>query len=288
MNTQYIVSTDLDGTLLNHDDYQWEDAREALMALSNYKIPMIINTSKTRSEVATLNSVLPIRDQSYVVENGSAIVLSNEDLIKLDRYKDHPKLKMMDSHYVWVLGEEREFLCHWLYALREKFNWKFEGYRDWDYQTIMAKTGLSLESAIESSKKEFSEPFEWNDTDENLSILKTMAKQSGFEILKGGRFYHLQGNVNKSSLFDFIKEYQSILYPGSKHIQFIALGDNDNDVHMLNRANYAIVIKSPVNAAPILTKSSGVTHSRAMGAKGWNQEILTLLQSFKLIINKEN
>ena len=102
-----------------------------------------------------------------------------------------------------------------------------------------------------------------------------------------GRFYHLQGNVNKAALFDFILDHKREFYPGFDNIQFIALGDNHNDVDMLNQADYSIVIKSPTETIIELTKSKQVIHSQSFGAKGWNEEILTLIQSLNLSTKNE-
>ncbi len=282
MKTQYIVSTDLDGTLLNHHDYQWQDAEQALTSLASHHIPIIINTSKTRLEVANLIKALPVPEQSYVVENGSAIVLSTEHANQIDLKSQYENFQYIDGKPVWVLGENRASLCQWLYKLREKYDWNFQGYQDWSINQIIEKTGLSEADAAASSKKEFSEPFEWYDTQENLQKLTDSARLSGYKIVKGGRFYHLQGSVHKASLFDFIHEFKNQLYPEFESIRFIALGDNHNDIDMLNQADYSIVIKSPTDTKLELSKNKQVIYSQSFGAKGWNEEILTLLTFIKL------
>ncbi len=47
MTRPTLVFTDLDGTLLNHDDYSWEAARPALEELQRQSIPLILVSSKT-------------------------------------------------------------------------------------------------------------------------------------------------------------------------------------------------------------------------------------------------
>ena len=44
---QWLVVTDLDGTMLNHHSYDVEDARMAVLKLQDKHIPVILNTSKT-------------------------------------------------------------------------------------------------------------------------------------------------------------------------------------------------------------------------------------------------
>src|SRR5690606_41324218 len=54
MKKRYLVFTDLDGTLLNHQNYSFAPAKEALALLKYRSIPLIIATSKTFSEVVVL------------------------------------------------------------------------------------------------------------------------------------------------------------------------------------------------------------------------------------------
>lgn len=282
MSLQYIISTDLDGTLLNHDDYRWQSATEALNKLNQHNIPVIINTSKSRLEVKTLIEEIGLSKQSYVVENGSALILNQDFFNAIAKLQHLPELQKIDNQYVWVFGIQRSVLLEWLYDQRSKYQLDFEGYNDWDIQTIIEKTGLSENKAKQSYQKEFSEPFEWYDSEESLQQLTMRARLQGFDILKGGRFYHLQANVSKASVFDFFKNHHSILFPSSSEFKVIALGDNHNDVHMLNAADYSIVIKSPVNDYPELKKTHNLVCSEYYGAKGWNIEILKLLKTLDI------
>jgi mannosyl-3-phosphoglycerate phosphatase len=280
MNIQYLIMTDLDGTLLDHIDYSWNSAQVALVYLNDYRIPVIVNTSKTMAEVQTLLKELKLEHQPYVVENGSAVVLptftdttSSKKLF--NELKVYSQFKMIDEQYVWSLGKDRQEICDWFYSLRTRHNWKFEGYSDWTIEALMEKTGLTRSKATESKKKLFSEPFQWFDSEANFKILKSLAERDGYTILKGGRFYHLQGNVDKSSPFSFFKQYHHLIWPESSPVQIIALGDGENDVAMLDSADYGICIKSPANDFPSV-QSENIIFSKLYGPKGWNEEVLQL------------
>ncbi|MDA0672462.1 MAG: haloacid dehalogenase, partial [Cyanobacteria bacterium] len=52
--TALLFFTDLDGTLLNGEDYGYEAALPVLETLKARQIPVIPVTSKTRAEVETL------------------------------------------------------------------------------------------------------------------------------------------------------------------------------------------------------------------------------------------
>lgn len=53
METFYLIFTDLDGTLLDHDTYGYGEAREALDYIKRRRIPLILCSSKTRAEDAS-------------------------------------------------------------------------------------------------------------------------------------------------------------------------------------------------------------------------------------------
>ena len=69
-----VVNTDLDATLLDHDTYSWQPAREALEELRNRKIPLILNSSKTLPEMLNLSDELNL-NHPIVCENGSFIAI---------------------------------------------------------------------------------------------------------------------------------------------------------------------------------------------------------------------
>ena len=74
---QLIVFTDLDGTLLDHNNYRWEAARPALEQLRARRMPVVLCTSKTRAEVLPLWEELGLRDP-FVVENGGAVYIPRD------------------------------------------------------------------------------------------------------------------------------------------------------------------------------------------------------------------
>ena len=70
--TNLIIFTDLDGTLLNHDDYSYKNAIPSLEKIKKKNIPLIIVTSKTKKEVEQLQKEIGIKEP-FIVENGAAI-----------------------------------------------------------------------------------------------------------------------------------------------------------------------------------------------------------------------
>ena len=69
---RWIVFTDLDGTLLDAQNYSFKAAEKALHFLKQSGIPIIPCTSKTYLEVLKIRKQIQINDP-FIVENGSAV-----------------------------------------------------------------------------------------------------------------------------------------------------------------------------------------------------------------------
>ena len=67
-----VIYTDLDGTLLDHHTYAFDEALETIKALKDRGIPIIPCTSKTRAETVSLMQAMDIHGP-MIIENGAAI-----------------------------------------------------------------------------------------------------------------------------------------------------------------------------------------------------------------------
>jgi mannosyl-3-phosphoglycerate phosphatase len=67
-----IVFSDLDGTLLDHETYSYEKAKNSLELLKKEEIPLILCTSKTRGEIEFWREKIDNKDP-FISENGGGI-----------------------------------------------------------------------------------------------------------------------------------------------------------------------------------------------------------------------
>ena len=269
--SRYLVSTDLDGTLLDHYSYDWRAAEPAITKLLRDGTPIIINTSKTAAEVLQLQQAMGI-EQPFVVENGSALYLPKS------LFPTPPPNAVESKHLgYWQLtfGLSREQILTFLAAIREQYNWQFSGFNDWSCEQVIAHTGLSEENAKMSLAREFSEPLLWADTDEHFSAFTTLAQQAGLKILQGGRFTHLLGNTNKGAPLIWLKQFYSERQ--SFPPQVIALGDSQNDADMFPEADFAVAVKSPTHEYPTVVTKGEAIYTRGCGPEGWNEAIENIL-----------
>ena len=272
----HVIFTDLDGTLLDHYSYSWSAAIPALNLAKECAIPIIINTSKTSSEVIELQKELNIT-APFIVENGSALIVPQGFYSQSieEQHFSHSLLK--DGYFHIIFGQKRSDIVEQVYHLRDQLSLKFSGYSDWSIEKLMKITGLDSTSAHHSMDREYSEPLVWDDSDENFVIFSQAILEANLKILRGGRFIHILGDTNKAKPMNYI---MNEVYQNPK-IQSICLGDSHNDIDMLNAADFAVCVKSPTGNYPKLnhTKSNNQYsyHTEGLGPIGWNEAIKKIL-----------
>ena len=179
----YLFFTDLDGTLLDHDDYSFQAAEPALERLRQLGIPLVLVSSKTRSEMELLRRRLRNADP-FVVENGAAIFLPPglaAGFEAVQRRDDYEVIQLGVDY-----GQIRRFVEE------EAGGFGVRGFGDMSDAEVAAETGLSLEDAALARRREFTEPFLLDNPDA-LEGLREAAARRGLALTRGGRFHHLIG-----------------------------------------------------------------------------------------------
>jgi len=72
MNSQIVIFTDLDGSLLDHDTYSYAEAEPCLTYLRKQFIPLIFTSSKTAVEIKYLCDKTNTQ-HPFIAENGSLL-----------------------------------------------------------------------------------------------------------------------------------------------------------------------------------------------------------------------
>ncbi|MFT5661208.1 MAG: mannosyl-3-phosphoglycerate phosphatase [Sulfurimonas sp.] len=261
---KYLVYSDLDGTLLNHDDYCFKDASEALSYLQTKSIPLIIVTSKTFAEVKPLQEKLNIKCP-FIVENGAGIFIPSDSVLaqSIPSEEDYIKISQAQSYL-----ELRLFFKHLqlIYSIR--------GFGDMKVEEVMELTSLSKEDALNAMKRDFTEPFIIENEIEIQGLIDE-ANKEGLDIVKGGRFYHL---ISKGQ--DKAKAMQRLTHLFEEHfslsLTMIALGDSANDFSMLKAAHKSVLIPG-YDGVYADVEAANISKSPFPGPKGWNISLLEIL-----------
>jgi len=270
--TQWLVITDLDGTLLNHHNYDTDSALPAIKKLHDLNTPVIFNTSKTFSESITLQNKLGIK-AAFIVENGSCIYIPKSlyPLINNDE-KKHSR----GEYWEIILGKTH-FNIHTILNNIDTPASYYQLLSACSVQEASELTGLNSEQAKQAISREFSEPLIWKASDNDLKIFITQLKDHNLNTLQGGRFLHVLGNCDKGVATNKLKD---TLYTPDKNIKTIILGDSENDAAMLQTADISIIVKSPSNHK-LQQLISPTINTKHEAPDGWAEAIGAALYKIK-------
>jgi mannosyl-3-phosphoglycerate phosphatase len=261
---KYIVYSDLDGTLLNHHNYSFAEASEALLHLQTNLIPLIIVTSKTFCEVKSLQEKLEIQCP-FIVENGAGIFIPSDSVLAENIHSEGPYIKITQA---------KSYLELRLFFKHLQLKYPIRGFGDMEVEEVMKLTSLNKDDAINAMKRDFSEPF-LVEQNVDLKALTQEAKKEGLEIVKGGRFYHLisEGQDKAKAM-----RHLTHLYEECFDVSFtmIALGDSPNDFTMLKSAHKAVLVPHPDGSYADIELET-IIKAPFAGAKGWNSTLMEIL-----------
>jgi mannosyl-3-phosphoglycerate phosphatase len=225
----WLIFTDLDSTLLSHEDYSFVQAQPALERLATLQIPLIINSSKTSAEIESIRQQMH-NNCAYSVENGAAVFVPDEKSATADGCSSPV-----------ILGTPLAEILSIAHSLREQYHFAFRGFFDFTVEVLMQQTGLSAEQAAQAKQRCATEPIQWLDSSERLIQFTELLQQQGLSLVKGGRFHHIMGNNDKAGAMAWLlNKYQKQF---QETIGTIALGDSQNDRKMLELADYAGIIR---------------------------------------------
>lgn len=268
-NQPFLIVTDLDGTLLDHNDYSWSAAEEALAAVKQRQIPLITNTSKTLAESVSVQKRLRFSGP-MIFENGAGVALA------ADEWPDTANtLPVSNGYRIKSFAEPYEKVRQLLQALRNEQRYRFTGFGDMDVSELQEHTGLDAESAAAARQRHYGEPLVWQDSPERLYDFMDRLFQAGLTFTRGGRFLHVMGVADKGSAMRWLA---SQYYASATTV---ALGDGENDLSMLQAADIAVLIRSPAHELPSFPcgrQPQTLLIPDGYGPAGWNRAVLQIIE----------
>lgn len=269
--SRWLVISDLDGTLLNHYDYQWHAALPAIRDLIGLHIPIIFNTSKTYLETRQMLRMLGI-ESPFVVENGSALFLPRE---QFPQQPDLPGVDISERDAYWqiVLGRSLAQIESILQGLSFDQD-KLVKLSCCEPDEVALLTGLTELQAKDAIEREFSEAVLWQGEESDWQQLHAQLLDHDLNTLQGGRFIHILGQTSKARAVQAL----TALYDGQ--VKTVALGDSANDLDMLQQADLPIVVSSPGNKH-LLERWTPPYITTQPAPDGWNEGIEHALKIIK-------
>ena len=267
-----MLFTDLDGSLLDHLSYSFEPARPMLEALRDMDVPVVLTSSKTRAEIEQIRGELG-NSHPFIVENGAAV------FIPVGYFSRQPDGTVRREDY-WV-HECSAGRSQWL-RLLAGLESRYPGEYDYFFRAgpagISTMTGLDLAAAELANQREYSEPVQWLGSDARKFGFAAELAAAGANPLQGGRFLTVAGDCDKGRALTWLREAYRKAW-NLKQVHDLAAGDSGNDVAMLEAAQTALVIRSPVHDFPPLNRTDEVIYSTRPGPEGWAEGVDRWLES---------
>ena len=245
-----LIFSDLDGCLLNHDDYSFPGAQSALGLIHQHNIPLILASSKTEAEM--LGWAETIGGVDWIICENGGIVRHGED-----RFQP---------------GQDRSKIVEILQDLKTEY--EFRSYTEMGVEGVMEATGLSREQAEKSCDRQTTEPLQWLDADSKIAAFQEAIEVAGLTCTRGGRFWHIAGQVTKGTGMQFVIDK---LNSDDTSVTTIALGDSPIDISMLKLADYAVVVPNPRTQALMSFDHKQRIVAPHPGSDGWGAAMLEIL-----------
>jgi mannosyl-3-phosphoglycerate phosphatase len=272
---RFLVFTDLDGSLLDHHSYSYQDALPHLRLLERAAIPVIPASSKTRSEIEQLRADLG-NDHPFIAENGAAV------FIPVGYFSRQPD-DTVERNGFWVreMSPPRQRWLDLLGELDKAFVEEYDYFYRAGVEGIARMTGLSLEKAAGANSREYSEPVKWFGTEARRVEFIDRLQAAGATVLQGGRFLSVAGDTDKGRALVWLREvFRSSDASACWHD--LAVGDSANDCAMLEVSEMALLVRSSVHDFPPLQRNHGVLFSTELGPAGWAEGVTRWLHSYNI------
>jgi mannosyl-3-phosphoglycerate phosphatase len=258
-----IIFTDLDGTLLDAENYSYEAALPALKHLKLADIPVMFVTSKTRAEVEYWRRILG-NHHPFVVENGGAAFVPQDYFpFQVDGIE-------RDGYIVLEWGVRYDRLADVLEKAAGESYCAVRGFHDMTVYEIAEVCNMPAEMARLAKTREYDEPFQILNSS-HARDLEAVIEREGLRCTHGGRFRHIIGPNDKAKAVSRLAE---MFEQAHGRITSIGIGDAINDASFLRVVDIAIIMPSP-HASVVLKLVPNATLAHFSGPRGWNDAVVS-------------
>ena len=225
----FILITDLDGTLLGKHDFGFDLVKPKVIDLVDSGHLLVLASSKTKVEIESFCEQLG-RSLPFIYENGAGaenFSFFSEHKMPLHSHQnpkaiDIDALLMKWDTYI-PIGLKAQ--CQFVKDMREA-----------EQRSCLGLKATALDRAL---KRSFSLPFTFSGSASDSRELEYFAARAGLSVQQGGRVYNLSGCHDKADYLPGLRKWAKKTKAVSK---LIILGDSKNDINMLKQADVSCVI----------------------------------------------
>ncbi len=228
-----VVFSDLDGTLLD-ENYDFSFAQSVVARLKALNVPVVLCSSKTRLEIEYFRKQLSI-DTPFSSENGAAIFIPS-GYFEAGNYWT----RQTNQYDIIELGIAYSLIRKKFDRIRKTCATEAIGFGDMTPEELAKDSGLKIELAELAKKREYTEPFRINKSNET-EFLRAIRKE-GLHYTVGGKYHHLLGDHDKGKAVLLLKE---LFFKKFKQVRTVGVGNQFNDVAMLKVVDMPFFIAKP-------------------------------------------
>ncbi len=265
MEKRPVIFTDLDGTLIDFEDYSFSESHAAVKALQEAGVPIVFCSSKTRAEQEYYLDALEVT-APFIVENGSAIFIPKRyfkvEIPKAEHYND--------KYDIIKLGIDYSEIRLILEELREQLGIDALGYGDLNLKEIEEIIKLDEEFSKRAATREFSETIlNLGEGVERLNLLRQRLNEREVSCLSGGKFHTvISEHADKGKAVKILSEIFEAEF--GEEIISVGIGDSANDAPLLEAVEYPYQVQKPPGKFSQLGNFK-IRKIQKIGPAGWNQ-----------------
>ena len=264
-NTQILIFTDLDGSLLNHNNFEFREIKNFILNCIKNGIKIIPNTSKTKSEIEVFLDQLG-QNLPFVVENGAAI--HNLDLV-------HRKFKFKNNSLVFSRSVN-EILELFEKRIPIELKKRCSFLKDMSSIEQMKILGLNKKYLPFALNREYSMPLVFDGSKELVNKFTVLLKKIGMKLHEGGRIYNICDDCSKGKAMTTLIEKLKNEFNTNSHT--IVIGDSPNDISMLNVSDQPCIIPLPNKKNLCHLKDKKIIRATQTAPQGWEEVVRASLK----------
>ena len=263
-----IILTDLDGTLLDAETYSCEPAADVLKEIAALQIPLVMMSSKTRSEIESVRRDLK-NNHPFVSENGGGIFIP-EGYFPFSV----PHTRRTPGYLFVEIGVPYPRLTRFLERITRGHALPIRGFHSLSVEDVSRLAVLSTPAVSRVKERECDEPFLFDGDRAQWGRLEEMVAAEGLVLTRGGRFHHVSGPHNKGTAARILIDCYRRRSPDAL---FVGLGDAANDLPFLRLVDHPVLVQGSDCTYEPEIDIPGLSYTPPPGPAGWNRTVLELI-----------
>jgi len=280
-----IFYSDLDGTILDFQNYSFAKSTDALKKIKENNIPLVMSTAKTKAEIDPTRKKLftsgLINDHPFIIEGGSAAYIAKGyfDFDIKEIVKNYPIDEEKNYYIIQISKAKYGILVKILKDIGKQINAKIIGFSDFSAKELSKDSGLTIEQAELSKNRKFDEPFRIEPDDPKLyNKVAQLIRKKGLNYTRGGRYAHIADNHDKGLTVKILNKLYKRQFG---QIKSIGIGDSENDFEFLEICDEGYLVKNPKLKMKFDLKSEKIIKINQIGPVGFAHVIAKTTRGYQ-------